>query len=233
MPGHCRVHVSTNLLPITAVDLTVAVDYDHSLETTITNYISALYDIYTISHAVPFPSRCKRCKSDKNTPKSFSEANNMNHGTVPPALRNLTQAEEKAMAYSAEEGCSGGGIRRFLNSKSILSGGVACAQTNSLTDRLLPSIDSYAMPPTYTAVPVANLEPLAMPTSNVLGAAPRTIKYPAHTIDDSYHYPLSRVMATATVSYFDICFVRHAVKLLQLLLVLLLLLPNSKLRMRP
>jgi len=39
-------------------------------------------------------SVCSRCSRDKQEPKLYSAANNMDPGSVPPALQDLTQVEE-------------------------------------------------------------------------------------------------------------------------------------------
>ena len=39
-------------------------------------------------------SVCSRCSRDKQEPKLYSAANNMDPGSVPPALQGLTQVEE-------------------------------------------------------------------------------------------------------------------------------------------
>ena len=39
-------------------------------------------------------SVCSRCSRDKQEPKLYSAANNMDTGSVPPAIQGLTQVEE-------------------------------------------------------------------------------------------------------------------------------------------
>jgi hypothetical protein len=41
---------------------------------------------------------CRRCYSDKNTPKRFSEENNMDPGDLPEELQGLTEIEEMLIA---------------------------------------------------------------------------------------------------------------------------------------
>ena len=44
---------------------------------------------------------CKRCTCDKSTPKKYSQANNMNPGSVPECLQDLTQIEEMLIARAS------------------------------------------------------------------------------------------------------------------------------------
>jgi len=41
---------------------------------------------------------CRRCYSEKTTPKKFSAENNMGPGEVPDELRDLTEIEEMLIA---------------------------------------------------------------------------------------------------------------------------------------
>ena len=44
---------------------------------------------------------CKRCNCDKSTPKKYSQGNNMNPGSVPECLQDLTQIEEMLIARAS------------------------------------------------------------------------------------------------------------------------------------
>ena len=72
-----------------------ASDFDLTLANLIRGINTACHRVLTVDFSeLTMAYSCNRCSCDKQEPIVYSAANNMDPGSVPPALQGLTQVEE-------------------------------------------------------------------------------------------------------------------------------------------